>query len=66
MVRDSAVRDICPGAPALASPLDAWQKAGDFISRARNDRELRDQLQAASLYARNLRSRNAHCGQEEG
>jgi len=36
------------------------RKQGDFISRARNDRDLQDQLRAASLYAKNLRSRNAH------
>jgi hypothetical protein len=42
------------------------RKQGDFISRAKNDRELQDKLRAASLYARNLRSKNAHCWQEEG
>ncbi|MFZ1008106.1 MAG: hypothetical protein WAN65_14800 [Candidatus Sulfotelmatobacter sp.] len=42
------------------------RKQGDFISRTKNDRELRDQLRAASLYARNLRNRNAPCPQEEG
>ena len=28
--------------------------------------DLQDQLRAASLYAKNLRNRNAHCWQEEG
>jgi hypothetical protein len=36
------------------------RKQGDFISRAKNDCELQDQLRAASLYAKNLRRRNAH------
>jgi hypothetical protein len=51
-------------APVILLWLGRWMRGrwqGDFISRARNDRELRDQLQAASLYAKNLRSRNAHC-----
>jgi hypothetical protein len=50
-------------APVLLLWLCRWQrgrKQGDFISRAKNDRELRDRLRAASLYAKNLRSRNAH------
>jgi len=50
-------------APVLLLWLSRWvrgRKQGDFISRAKNDRELRDQLRAASLYAKNLRSRNAH------
>ena len=56
-------------APVILLWLRRWmrgRKQGDFISRARNDRDLQDQLRAASLYARNLRSRNAHCWQEEG
>ena len=36
------------------------RKREDFISGAKGDRELRDKLRAASLYARNLSSRNAH------
>jgi hypothetical protein len=55
-------------APALLLWFRRWMrgsKQGDFISRAKNDRELRDQLRAASLYARNLR-KEAHCSQEEG
>jgi hypothetical protein len=56
-------------APVILLWLSRWmrsRKQGDFISRARNHRELRDQLRAASLYARNLRNRNAHCWQREG
>ena len=56
-------------APVLLLWLSRWmrsRKQGDFITRAKNDPDLQDQLRAASLYARNLRSRNAHCGQEEG
>jgi hypothetical protein len=56
-------------APVILLWLRRWmrgRKQGDFISRAKNDRDLRDQLQAASLYAKNLRSRNAHCWQKEG
>jgi hypothetical protein len=56
-------------APVLLLWLRRWmrgRKQGDFISRAKNNRDLRDQLQAASLYAQNLRDRNAHCWQEEG
>lgn len=50
-------------APVILLWLSRWmrgRKQGDFISRAKNDRELRDQLRAASLCAKNLRSRNAH------
>jgi hypothetical protein len=50
-------------APVILLWLSRWmrgRKQGDFISRARNDRELQEQLRAASLYAKNLRSRNAH------
>jgi hypothetical protein len=56
-------------APVILLWLSRWmrgRKQGDFISRARNDRDLRDQLQAASLYAKNLRTKEAHCWQEEG
>ena len=57
---------LLPGAtfaPVILLWLNRWmrgRKQGDFISRAKNDRELRDKLRAASLYAKNLRSRNAH------
>jgi hypothetical protein len=50
-------------APVWLVLLRRWmrgRKREDFISRTRGDRELRDKLRAASLYARNLRSRNAH------
>jgi hypothetical protein len=56
-------------APVLLLWLIRWTrggKQGDFITRAKNDPDLQDQLRAASLYARNLRSRNAHFWQEEG
>jgi hypothetical protein len=56
-------------APVILLWLGRWtrgRKQGDFITRAKNDPDLQDQLRAASLYARNLRSRNAHCGQEQG
>ena len=56
-------------APVILLWLSRWmrsRKQGDFITRAKNDPDLQDQLRAASLYARNLRSRNAHCWQEEG
>jgi len=56
-------------APVLLLWLSRWtrgRKQGDFITRAKNDPDLQDQLRAASLYAKNLRSRNAHCWQEEG
>ena len=56
-------------APVLLLWFSRWmrgRKQGDFISRARNDRDLQDQLRAASLYAKNLRTKEAHCGQEEG
>ncbi len=56
-------------APVLLLWLYRWlrgREQGDFISRTKDDRELHDQLRAGSLYARNLRSRNAHCWQEEG
>jgi hypothetical protein len=50
-------------APVILLWLSRWmrgRKQGDFISRAKNDRDLRDQLRAASLYAKNLRGKNAH------
>jgi hypothetical protein len=50
-------------APVWLVLLRRWmrgRKREDFISRPKGDRELRDKLRAASLYARNLRSRNAH------
>jgi hypothetical protein len=56
-------------APVLLLWLRRWmrnRKQGDFITRAKNDPGLQDQIRAASLYARNLRSRNAHCWQKEG
>jgi hypothetical protein len=56
-------------APVILLWLSRWirgRKQGDVISRTKNDPELRDQLQAASLYTKNLRNRNAHCWQEEG
>ncbi len=49
-------------APIWLVLLRRWmrgRKREDFISGAKGDRELRDKLRAASLYARNLRSRNA-------
>jgi hypothetical protein len=57
---------LLPGvtfAPVILLWLSRWmrgRKQGDFISRAKNDCELQDQLRAASLYAKNLRRRNAH------
>ena len=56
-------------APVLLLWLRRWirgRKQGDFISWTKNDRELQDKLRAASLYAKNLRNRNAHCWQDEG
>jgi hypothetical protein len=50
-------------APVLLLWLIRWRrgrKQGDWISRAKNDRDLQDQLHAASLYAKNLRNGNAH------
>jgi hypothetical protein len=64
-----AILPFATFAPVLLLWLTRWmrgRKQGDFISRAKNDRELQDQLRAASLYAKNLRSGNAHCWQEEG
>ena len=57
---------LLPGptfAPVILLWLSRWmrgRKQEDFISRTKNDRELHDQLRADSLYAKNLRSRNAH------
>jgi hypothetical protein len=62
-----AILPFATFAPVLLLWLRRWtrgRKKGDFISRAKNDR-VRDQLRAASLYAKNLR-RNANCWQEEG
>ena len=64
-----AILPFATFAPVLLLWLSRWmhgRKQGDFISRARNDRDLQDQLRAASSYARNLRSGNAHCWQREG
>jgi hypothetical protein len=64
-----AILPFATFAPVILLWLSRWMrggKQGDFISRARNDRDLRDQLREASLYAKNLRSRNAHCWQREG
>jgi hypothetical protein len=64
-----AILPFATFAPVILLWLSRWlrgRKQGDFISRARNDRNLQDQLRAASLYAKNLRSKNAHCWQREG
>ena len=64
-----AILPFATFAPVLLLWLRRWMRGrnqGDFISRAKNDRELRAHLRAASLYARNLRSENAHCWQREG
>jgi hypothetical protein len=56
-------------APVILLWLNRWmrgRKQGDFISRARNDRDLQDQLRATSLYAKALRTKEARCWQEEG
>jgi len=56
-------------APVILLWLRRWErgrKQGDFISRIKNNRELRDQLQSASLYAKNLRTKDGHGWQEEG
>jgi hypothetical protein len=58
-----AILPFATFAPAILLWLRRWmrnRKQGDFISRARNDRDLQHQLRAASLYAKNLRSGNAH------
>jgi hypothetical protein len=50
-------------APVILLWLSRWmrgRKQGDWISRAKNDHALQDQLHAASLYAKNLRNGNAH------
>jgi hypothetical protein len=50
-------------APVILLWLRRWirgRKRGDFIGRSNNDRELRDQLRAASLYAKKLRSKEAY------
>jgi hypothetical protein len=64
-----AILPFATFAPVLLLWLRRWIRGRtqrDFISRAKNDCELRDQLRAASSHARNLRSRNAHCWQKEG
>jgi hypothetical protein len=56
-------------APVLLLWLRRWQrnrKERDLIARTKNDRELRDQLRATSLYAKNLHSKEVHCWQREG
>jgi hypothetical protein len=56
-------------APVILLWLSRWmrsRKQGYFITRAKNDPDLQDQLRAASLYAKNLRTKDAHCWQEEG
>jgi hypothetical protein len=64
-----AILPFATFAPVLLLWLRRWtrgRKQGDFISRAKNDRELHDQLRAASLYAKNLRAKETHRWQEEG
>ena len=67
VVRDSAVHDLCPGASCsgLVAGCEAGSR-GTSSAERKTTATLQDQLRAASLYARNLRSRNAHCWQEEG
>jgi hypothetical protein len=55
--------------PVILLWLSRWtrgRKQGGFIVQAKNDTDLQDKLRAASLYARNLRNRNAPCWQKEG
>jgi hypothetical protein len=50
-------------APVWIVLLRRWhhgRKRGDFISRAKGDRELRETLHAISLQAKSMRSQNAH------
>jgi hypothetical protein len=57
-----AILPFAAFAPVLLLWFRRWMRdreQGDFISRAKNDRELRDQLREASLYARNLRTKGA-------
>jgi hypothetical protein len=64
-----AILPFATFAPVILLWLSRWmrgRKQGDFISRAKNDRELHDQLRGASLYGKNLRSRNAQYRAEEG
>jgi hypothetical protein len=64
-----AILPFATFAPVLLLWLRRWtrgRKQGDFISRAKNDRELRDQLRAASLYAKNMRTKETHCWRKEG
>jgi hypothetical protein len=63
-----AILPFATFAPVLLLWLRRWmrgRKEEDFISRARNDHQLRDQLRAASLYAKNLRGGNTRCWQKE-
>lgn len=64
-----AILPFATFAPVILLWVSRWmrgRKQEDFISRAKNDSELRDQVRAASLYAKNLRTKDAHCWQEEG
>ena len=64
-----AILPFATFAPVILLWLSRWmrgRKQGDFISRTKNDHELRDQLQAASLYVKNLRRKDAHSWQREG
>ena len=64
-----AILPFATFAPVLLLWLRRWtrrRKQGDFITRAKNDPDLQDQLRAASLYAKNLRTKDAPCWQEEG
>ena len=50
-------------APIWLVLLCRWmrsRKHGDFISRAKGDRELRETLHAISIRAKSMRSQNAH------
>ena len=50
-------------APVWIVLLRRWtrgRKQGDYISRAKGDRELRETLHAISLQAKSMRSQNAH------
>lgn len=50
-------------APVILPCLFHWLREsndGDFISRLNNDTAMRNQLRAASLYAKNLRRKEAH------
>jgi hypothetical protein len=63
-----AILPFATFAPVILLWLGRWMRGrrqGDFISRARNDRDLQDQLRAASLYAKNLHGGNTHGWQKE-